>query len=135
MLNEAQERSLSVTLRIVEDRLREIDQLIDADDYEGILKKVENDVPVEAKESIHEKSLLIREKIKKLDERFSLVKEHNETSRLSLARLSYCWEILEDAKTKHLKRFGGVHEGLADILDPEIEAIINLILKIERILR
>jgi hypothetical protein len=135
MLNEAQERSLSVTLRIVEDRLRDIEQYIDAGDYIGILKEVKNDVPAAAKDLIHEKAALMRDRIRQLAERFSLGKERTEASRLSLARLSYCWEILEDAKSKRLKRFGDVHDGLADILDPELEAIINLLLDMEQLLR
>jgi len=135
MLNEAQERNLSVTLRIVEDRLRDIDQMIEADDYKGLLKETKNDVPVAAKDSMHEKTTLIMGRIKMLTERFNLVKDQNEVSRLALARLSYCWEILEDAKTIKMKRYGDIHDGLAVILDPELDAIINLILEMEHLLR
>ena len=133
MLNEAQERNLSVTLRIVEDRLREIDQMIEANDYKGLLKETKNDVPAAAKDSIQKKSSMIMDRVKMLVERFNLVKDRDEVSRLALAKLSYCWEILEDAKTKKMKRYGDVHDGLADILDPELEAIINLILEISTV--
>ncbi len=118
MLNEAQERSLSVTLRIVEDRLREIEQMIEAGDYKGVLKEIKNDVPPKMKDKIREKSSLVRNRIKMLTERFDLVKEPGVTSRLALSRLSYCWEILQDARSQKLKRFGSVAEGLGDVLDP-----------------
>ncbi len=53
----------------------------------------------------------------------------------TVARLAYCWEILEDAKTKHLKRFGDTAVGLDEFLDPQIDAIIELLAEIERLLR
>ena len=123
MLNEAQERSLSVTLRIVEDRLREIEQFIDAGDYMGILTEIKNDVPALAKDEIHEKAAQTRKKIKHLAVLFNLEKERTEASTQAFARLSYCWEILEDARSKRLKRFGDVHEGLPGVEEPLVDVV------------
>ncbi len=135
MLNEAQERSLSATFQIVEDRLREMEIALKSADYIGILRDKINDVPPEVRPAAFQKADLIKERIRLLSEKLHLEKRRTETTSETLARLAYCWEILQDAKTKHLKRFGEPEGGLEEILDPQIDAIVDLLLAIERLLR
>ncbi len=135
MLNEPQERSLSATFQIVEDRLREMEVAFESPDYIGILRERINDVPPEVRRAVLEKADLIKERIKTLSETLHLEKRRTETAGETLARLAYCWEILQDAKTRHLKRFGEPEAGLEEILDPQIDAIIELLAEIERLLR
>ncbi len=135
MLNEAQERSLSATFQIVEDRLREMEVAFKSPDYIGILRERINDVPPEVGRAVIEKADLIRERIKTLSETLHLEKRSSAVSSETVARLAYCWEILQDAKTKHLRRFGETTAGLGEILDPQIDAIIELLSAIERLLR
>ncbi len=130
MLNEAQERSLSATFQIVEDRLREMDVAFKSPDYIGILRERINDVPPEVRHAVLEKADLIRERIKILAETLHLEKRRTEIVGETLARLAYCWEILQDAKTKHLTRFGETAAGLGEIIDPQIDAIIERLLRI-----
>jgi hypothetical protein len=135
MLNEAQERSLSVTFQIVEDRLTEMEVALKSADYIGILREKINDIPPEVRPAVFQKADLIKERIKVLSEKLHLEKRRTETSNETLARLVYCWEILQDAKTKQLKRFGEPEAGLEEILDPQIDAIVDLLLEIEHLLR
>ncbi len=135
MLNEAQERSLSATFQIVEDRLREMEVALKSADYIGILRERINDIPQAVLPSVFQKADLIKGRIKVLSEELHLGKRRTETSSETLARLAYCWEILQDAKTRHLKRFGEPEAGLEEILDPEIDAIVALLLEIENLLR
>ncbi len=135
MLNEAQERSLSATFQIVEDRLREMEVAFKSPDYIGILRERINDVPPEVGRAVIEKADLIKERIKTLSETLHLEKRRTEIAGETLARLAYCWEILQDAKTKHLTRFGETTTGLGEVLDPQIDAIIELLSAIERLLR
>ncbi len=134
MLNEAQKRSLSAIFQIVEDRLREMEIALTSAGYIGILREKINDVPPEVRPAVFEKSRLIRERITILADKLHLEKRRTATTSETLARLSYCWEILQDAKTKHLKRFGQPNAGLKEILDPQIDAIIDLLQEIERLL-
>jgi hypothetical protein len=103
MLNEAQERSLSATLQIVEDRLREMEVALKSVEYIGILREKINDVPPEVRPSVFQKADLIKERIKDLSEKLHLEKRRTATSSEILARPAYCWEILQDAKSKNLK--------------------------------
>ena len=135
MLNEAQERSLSATFQIVEDRLREMEVALKGADYIGILREKINDVPPEVRSAVLQKADLIKERIKVLSEILHLQKRRTETTSETIARLAYCWEILQEAKTKHLKRFGEPEAGLEEIIDPQIDAIIDLLMEIERLLR
>jgi hypothetical protein len=135
MLNEAQERSLSATFQIIEDRLREMEVALKSEDFNGILRERINDIPPEVRPVVFEKADLIRERIKVLSEKLHLEKRRTEITIETLAKLAYCWEILQDAKTKHLKRFGDTAAGLQKILDPQIDAIIDLLQEIEHLLQ
>jgi hypothetical protein len=135
MLNEAQERSLSATFQLVEDRLREMEVALKSADYIGILRDKINDVSPEVRPALFRKADLIKERIKVLSEKLQLNKRRTETTSETLAGLAYCWEILQDAKTIHLKRFGETEAGLEKILDPKIDEIVALLLEIERLFR
>jgi hypothetical protein len=135
MLNEYQRRSLKVPLSIVEKSLRDIEKILNENDHSGVLYTFSNNIPVTAKEKV---SLLISKaygKIRNVAERFNLEKEFKNANREAFAKLPHCWEMLEDTKAKKLKRYGDVAEGLEEVLDPQIKAIIDLITEMENILR
>jgi hypothetical protein len=48
--------------------------------------------------------------------------------------LPYCWEILENARAKRLKRYGDVSMGLDQELDPHLDVIIEILREMEHIL-
>lgn len=48
--------------------------------------------------------------------------------------LPSCWEIIENVKTKRLKRYGDVQDGLDNVLDPQLNRITDLILEVEQVL-
>lgn len=133
MLNKAQERRLSSSLRIVEDSLREIDRMIEASDYSAILKEVKHDVPEKTQAAIRNKLSLIRNKIEIITEGFNLSKTQIESSRYIRTKLSHCWQVLEDAKTIKLKRFGETSREVEDTLDPQINEIIDIVQEMEHL--
>ncbi len=135
MLNEYQRRGLSITLRIVEESLTDIEHILNSGNITGVLYEVRYNIPSAVKDEVLRKASLIRDRLKIMAERFDLEKEYTDASREALGKLPYCWEILEDAKAMRLKRYGEVAEGLGDVLDPQLNIIIDLILEMEHLLR
>jgi len=135
MLNEAQRRDLSVTLRIVEESLKDIEQISNNGNKIGILYEVRNNIPQAVKDEVLKKIILIKDEIKILAEKFDLEKEYKEASREAFGKLLHCWLILQEAKTNSLKRYGDVAPGLEDALDPHLNIIIDLIRELEHLLQ
>lgn len=135
MLNEAQQRCLSVALRLLEDNLLIIEKQLEASDYIGMLKEVKNDISFSIQDAIREKASRIREGIKIISERFHLPKTCISTSTIALSSISYCWQILEDTTSKKLKKFGRTPEDLGTSLDPPMNEMLDRLLEIEFLLR
>ncbi len=134
MLNENQKRALSITLRIVEKELRDIEHVLGSSDDIGILYEMKQNIPPAVKDEVFKEIVQIKERIKAVAEKFDLGQESINANKEALRALPYCWEILEDAKARGMKKYGDVANGLKDILDPQISIIIDLILKIEHLL-
>lgn len=130
MLNEYQHRSLIVTLMSVEKMLFEIEQTLKTEDYAGIVYDMKNDIS--DGESILSMISLARNKILVIVEQFSLQKTNKTASQQISVKLSYCWEILEDTRAKKMKKYGSIDEGIEKILDPQIDALVDLIGEMER---
>ncbi|MBM4140780.1 MAG: hypothetical protein FJ242_04685 [Nitrospira sp.] len=135
LLNEYQRRGLSSTFRILEEMMCEIETLINSDGFRGNLIVTENDILLQSREEIVKKIQLVREKVSHLSKQFALEMKQAKLSSQILADLSYCWETLEGSKAKRLRGYGEVEEGLEKVLDPQIDAIINLITEMENILK
>jgi len=113
----------------------EIETVINNDGYRGSLVEIDNDISPQAKDEILKRIRLIREKIRQLSEQFAFEMKRIRSSSQILADLSYCWEILEGSKAKKLRGYGEVAEGLEELLDPQIDAIIGIITDMENILK
>jgi len=135
LLNEPQRRGLSATFRILEEMMYEIETVINNDGYRGSSVEIDNDISPQAKDEILKRIRLIREKIRHLSEQFAFEMKLMKSSSQILADLSYCWEILEGSKAKKLRGYGEVAEGLEELLDPQIDAIIGIITDMENILK
>ena len=131
MLNEAQRRSLSITLRIIEQSL---DEIIGLDEKEGphngILYRIENNLSATTREELHAQTQLIRERIASLAAQFNLESDERTLRRIAEAKLNYCWEILQKADARGLRAYGPVSTGLDEALDPHIAALMELIVRL-----
>jgi len=135
VLNKSQIRGLSITLRIVEESLAEIELILNKCDDVTILYERRCDIPEEVKEEVLRKVFSAKNRIRIIAERFGLEKKFIEASREAYGKLPYCWKIIEDAKAKKLRRYGDVATGMEEALDPDLNIIITLILDIEHLLR
>jgi hypothetical protein len=135
MLNKAQHKALSVTLRTVEQRLLEIERLVGTDDYSGILCAWKNNVHASKREAFSEKIALAKEKIRAIAEHFSLDKTVIQAGEHFPAELSYCWEVLQGVKAKRLDKYGEVPPDVEPALDPGLTEIIKLVLEMQGLLQ
>lgn len=134
MLNKDQKRGLTIALRIMEENIRDIEQVFNSDNYNGILYDTKCNMDEGVKKEILKRVLLMKDRIKVLSERFDLEKEQRDQAKGIFGKMSSCWSILEDVRAKRLKRYGVVSSRLEGILDPHLNGIIDLILDIERLL-
>ncbi len=135
MLNDAQRRTVSVTLSSLEEDLHDMERLLQSGEYAGIVHEMDNDIPLSVKNALIEKISAIKDRIHTLAERFSLNREQRSVSRQLFARLTYDWTTVEEIKTRYLRGYGSVAEGLKETLDPELDTIIGFILEMERIVQ
>lgn len=134
MLNKDQKRGLSIALRIVEENIRDIEQMLNSGSYTGTLYDMRHSISSEVKEEIFKRVFLIKDKIKVISNRFTLEKEYREVMRDILGKLFSNWEIVENVKAKKLKRYGAISDGLDHILDPQLSTITDLVMEIEHLL-
>jgi hypothetical protein len=135
MLNEYQKRGLSITLRIVEETMQDIERILHNGTYTGILYDMKSNIPLEFKEEILKRTSLIKERIKIISKIFDLTKERREVIHEIFGKLPHCLEIIEDVKAKKLKRYGDVSRGLDNALDPQLNIVTDLILEMQHLLR
>ncbi len=134
MLNEAQKRRVSVTFSSLEENLHDMERLLKGGDYIGIVHAMYNDVPEPVRDALLAKIAQVKNRIRSLAERFDLKREQRSLSRRLFAQLSYDWTTLEETTTRHLQGYGDVAKELKETLDPELNAIIGLIVEMERLL-
>ena len=134
MLNKDQKRGLTIALRIAEENMQKIEQILENKTYEGVLYDSECSVTTDIKEEILKRVSFVKVRINYISNIFVLEKEYREGLREIFSILPSCWEIVENVKAKRLKRYGDVQNGLDNVLDPQLDRITDLILEMEQLL-
>jgi hypothetical protein len=134
MLNDYQKRGLSISLRIVEESVAYIEQILKIEGYSGVLYETRYDIPRDIRDEISKRIPLAKAEIEKIADIFHLEKRIGWASNAAYGKLPYCWEILENARAKRLKRYGDVSMGLDQELDPHLDVIIEILREMEHIL-
>lgn len=131
-LNDSQRRALAVTLHIVEQRLLEIERLLD-DPPSGRMQRVQHDLSASRIVELRCHAAEARARIESIADCFDL-----EPARLSIRRqlaavLSISWANLEDARPAGLSRYGPVYPAVAEALDEPLAALSELMLRMAHI--
>lgn len=123
-------RSLSVTARIVEDSLEEIEKVLTKKDR----AKSSHRVTESLDEHTRQKILAVAAKLREAnDEMFrSLHLEPNVFSETQIvrARIVHLWAVLRDSKSKGLKRFGELPPDAAAEVDGSIDNLLGILKEI-----
>lgn len=128
LLNEAQKRSLSTSLRLLEERIHFIELLLSHGSYHGILFNLEVDLNNGKIKELQTLLLKIRNDLKEFKRCFDLKEKTLTLNSVLNSTATYFWTVLEDERPKKLKRYGRVHSSLSKILSPLLDELIaNLI--------
>lgn len=133
-MNKDQKRGLTIALRVVEENMQNIEHILNSKTHKGILYDTKCTITPEIKEEMLKRVSLVKDRIKTLSNLFALEKEYREGLRKIFGILPSCWEIIENVKSKRLKRYGDVRDGLDNVLDPQLNMITDLMLEMELLL-
>lgn len=125
LLNEGQERSLLVTLRLLEEELFMIQLLAENGNYKGKLYSLEIDLNEKQRQSLQDEIQIILSHIHSLQKRFGLKAKTEKLSRRLVGAESYYWSVLCDQKSDKIKSYGAVSRELPGILDPVLDQIMD----------
>ncbi len=129
-LNQNQERVVAVTLRLLEDRLAEIERLMTARE-EGVLYRRTSHLDPQQRTQMDAVIGELRAEIQKLAGTFHLPREDQDAARKVVGLLSVTWESLEELRPRHLKSYGDVDPGLKETLEPAVSRLTHLVLLLE----
>ncbi len=129
LLNPSQKNSLRISLLLVERGMLEMERLLSAGEYHGILFRITDDLGDDTKTAIGQLIHEVRGVIRELRDRFQLDLEAERTSRAIFGKAPLLWEIVTDSDTSRLRGYGQVQPGLKEILDPSIERLSQSLLR------
>ena len=135
LLNPAQKRSLTVALRLLEERLNEIEAILAGEKNEGILFSIENDLSSQQTEGLRVVFEEIRKRIVRAKMQFALTAESEKLSQIVAGSTSYFWSILADKTARKMSRYGTVSSHLSRVLDPIVLELDGLLNEIRNILQ
>lgn len=125
-LNANQKRAVTVTLRLLEERLADIERVIAADERGILYERVASFTPAQ-RARMNELIGALREQIRYLAEEFHLPREQQSAARYVVGTASLLWESVEEIRSRKLKSYGEVDPQLKQTLDPMLQRIIRLL--------
>jgi len=134
-LNEHQRRRREVSLGLFDRALLEVERsYLSLDLVRGEMFELTSDLTPEEKARIRATIEQIRERLRLLRERFQLEPQRREVRSLLRGYFSHFWAVLSDCRASKLRGYGEVAPQLKQMLDPEIEALLVLVERVERII-
>ncbi len=124
-LTDAQKKSLGIALKMLEERLFMFRLLLKEDAYSGVMYHLKIDFSREQKKQLNAHFDRILKGIEHLKSKFNLSPVNETLNDQILSSTTYLWTVLEDEKSRKLKRYGRVDAQLAKELDPLLHELID----------
>ncbi len=129
-LNENQRRAVTITLRLLEERLVDVERAIHQDE-QGILYSRRVSFTPEQVEQIEALIAAMRDEIRHLATAFQLPREEQNVARAIVGTLEMSWESLEEVRPPRLRNYGSVDPVLKETLDPGVKRLIDLLFDLQ----
>ena len=129
-LNENQRRAVTITLRLLEERLADIERIIHKDE-QGILYSRQVSFAPEQVKQIETLIAAMRDEIRHLATDFQLPREEQNVARAIVGTLEMSWESLEEVRPRRLRNYGSVDPVLKETLDPSVKRLIDLLFDLQ----
>ena len=126
-LNEAQARTIAVTLQILEERCDQMRQVINKGARDGALHRVLDDIPPDARAALLHQITTIEAAIARLAAVFDLSVPPRSARRVLAGLLASSWENLEDTRPAKLGRYGPLDPQIVAPLEAELGGLIATI--------
>ena len=123
-------RVLVAHFKTIEDYCREIEKWLGAP--AGIFSEAVGEIAPDARRLIEKKFAELYEQLAEIQSNLRLEKVVVDRFRLVDAYLTEAWVSLSETKSRHLKAYGPLPEGLADYLDPRLEHLNTALKEIRR---
>ena len=133
-LNANQKRAVTVTLRLLEERLAHIERVMNEDE-EGVLYRRVARFSPDQRAKMDKLIAAMRGQIRRAAERFYLPQEEQDAAREIVGKLTLSWEGLEDSRPRKLGAYGNVDPALKETLDPILQELIRLLFRLEAVAR
>jgi len=134
LLNDDQRRALSTRLALLDRQLTETEALIVGGRFEGAMFKIENRLSPNRTQQILALLQMARAHVARLRDRFELSVQREDLARHLAGHFGILWTILENSRAAKLKGFGDVPDQLSQTLDPEIDALVEIVQQIRSLI-
>lgn len=129
-LNENQRRAVTVSLRLLEERLANVERMIHEDE-QGILYSRRVAFTPEQVKHMEAVIAAMRDEIRRVATEFQLPREEQNVARAIAATLEMSWESLEEVRPRRLRNYGSVDPTLKETLEPILKRLIRLLFDLE----
>ena len=134
-LSENHRRSIRVTLVFLDEMLCDFEEIANGRERKSVLFVERNALSDEQRRAILEKIRKMRPMLRTLRADLGLGVETHDLLREVFWRTSMLWEHIVDTRSRGLKRYGALPEGLPEYLDPKIKEIIRDLNEMTNIVR
>ena len=130
LLNPSQRNAVTITLRLFEEQLRQCEEWLEGREETGTLYRQRLSVPEKRRRLVKKQIAQALACIADLADRCGLSAEEENAAGMLSAGFAESWSALCDVHSDKLVRYGQLAPGLAQTLDPSIEAMIELSLSL-----
>lgn len=130
-LNLAQERAVSVALRLLEERLARVEDLLDRDEAGLLYRRIRPSWASEDRARADAIVAELRSTIASVSRAFDLTHEERDSARQIAGLMRLSWESLAEVGSRRLRAYGHVDPALRDTLDPALERLVELVSALE----
>ncbi len=123
-MKEAHRRSIRAGLKVVEERLGEVEEILLGSNA-GVTKGLAQDLSPRDAEAVLERTARLKGEVESLFRELGLERDEVSTRREVRGILVLLWEILEDMRPRKLGRYGKLAEEEAAHLGPYVERMLE----------
>lgn len=132
MISQNHKRVITVGLYVLEKSLERIEEtLTSAQDRERITYEVNDRLNDEVRNAVLQNIEKMRKIIKDLKDELKLQLQEEPIANKIKAEAAHIWQMLCDMRSGGLDRYGKTAKDLSDFLDPKVEELLEIILRIQ----
>jgi hypothetical protein len=116
-------RSISTTLSLLDKALCEFDHWAQGHEVRSVLYEVRNTLSEVQRQSIVAEAAEMKDMIQEIRDTLNLEVTRRYVDKMFLGTCSVLWTYLAELEGRHLKKYGVVPPGLAEHLNPRVDAL------------